>query len=51
MLGDKVEIDALEYNNLLFRKKQYEQICDLVDKMENGEIDSENFYDDLLNIL
>lgn len=51
MLGDKVEIDALEYNNLLFRKKQYEQICELVNKMENGEMNSDDFYDELLNIL
>lgn len=46
-----VEITETEYNNLLFRQQQIEQINELADKLEDGSIDGFDFGELILDIL
>lgn len=46
-----LEITETEYNNLLFKQQQIEQINELADKLEKGLIDGFDFGELVLNIL
>ena len=50
-MEDQVTISKLEYENLLFRKKQVELLNELVDRLENGELDGFDFGEEVLNVL
>lgn len=48
---ETVEITETEYNNLLFRQQQIEQLCELANQLEEGMIDGFDFGEMVLNIL
>lgn len=48
---ETVEITETEYNNLLFRQQQIEQICELANQLEEGMIDGFDFGEMVLDIL
>lgn len=48
---EEVNITKLEYENLLFFKKQIAQMNELADELENGEIDGVEFGEKVLNVL
>ena len=50
-MEETITITELEYRNLLLYKKQIEQLNEVVDRLETGEIDGFDFGDEVLNIL
>lgn len=50
-MEETITITKLEYANLLFHKKQIEDLEKVVDRLEAGEIDGFDFGDEVLNIL
>lgn len=48
---EMITISKWEYENLLFRKKQIEQLNEVADELENGEIDGIDFGEKVLNII
>lgn len=50
-MEETITITELEYRNLLLYKKQIEELNEVVDRLEAGEIDGFDFGDEVLNIL
>lgn len=48
---EEVTISRLEYDNLQFRRQQIEELYHLAEQLENGELDSVEFGDAVLNVL